>query len=29
LPSVGTRVPLRDMPGTVRMLLMPYRNWRV
>ena len=24
-----TRVPLRDMPGTIRMLLMPYRNWRV
>lgn len=29
LPGTVSRVMLRDMPGSVRLLLGPYRNWRV
>jgi hypothetical protein len=29
IPGTVSRVALRDMPGSVRLLLGPYRNWRV
>ena len=29
LPSVVSRSVVRDMPGSVRLLLAAYRNWRI
>jgi hypothetical protein len=29
IPGASSRVILRDMPPTVKLLLAPYRNWRV
>lgn len=29
IPGASSRVPLRDVPATVKLLLAPYRNWRV
>ena len=29
IPGSVSRVVLRDMPASARMLLGPYRNWRV
>jgi hypothetical protein len=29
LPSVVSRAVVRDMPASVRLLLSPYRNWRI
>ncbi len=29
IPGTVSRMPLRDMPASVKLLLGPYRNWRV
>ena len=29
IPGMVTRVALRDMPASAKLLLGPYRNWRV
>ena len=29
VPGVDERIPLQDVPGSVKRLLAPYRNWRV